>query len=335
MTRSSTEVRSSRRRTSSLCRSSTSAMRYSATVRSLPENSAANRPGSGCPASDSAASRSPAAQPSVRSCNIPSAGSDSSTPAAANSSRASATLNRRSSARISVSSPSSRSRCSPSRRSCRVASTNRSSGGPRITSSSSWRSASSGPSSCASSITSQIGSSSGARSFSSRSTIAQPSRPGAAVSSRTSVNPAAVPRSASATEIQNRCGSRSWPCTGTHAAREARPVSPIHERSKNVFPLPAGADIRVTRAAPASRAERARRETIPPWTAGTTTAAAGDRAAGLIAVRARGRGLLRVLSATNAPDQKNHVAAGSPSCLPVQRVIVGLPSQSAIAGPGG
>ena len=62
-------MRSSSRRTSSGCRSSTSASRYSATVRSVPENSAANRAGSGCPASDSAASRSPAAQPSVRSCS--------------------------------------------------------------------------------------------------------------------------------------------------------------------------------------------------------------------------------------------------------------------------
>src|SRR4029077_1310802 len=103
------------------------------------------------------------------------------------------------------------------------------------------------------------------------------------------------------------CGSRSWPCTGTHAAREARPVWPIHERSKNVFPLAADADIRTTRSAPASRAERARRETIPPWTAGTTTAATGDRVAGLIAVRAKGTGSLRVLSATNAPDRQNYV----------------------------
>jgi len=60
-------------------------------------------------------------------------------PAAASSSRASARLNRRSAARSSASSPSSRSRCSPSRRSCRVASTNRSRSGARITSSSSWR----------------------------------------------------------------------------------------------------------------------------------------------------------------------------------------------------
>ena len=173
-------MRSSSRRTGSPCRSSTSASRYSATVRSVPENPAASRPGSGCPASHSAASRSPAAQPSVRSTS--GAGSGRSTPAAANSSRASATVNRRSGSRISASPPSSRSRCRPSRTSCRVASTNRSSGGARMISSSSCRSAS-GPSSCTSSTTSHNRSSSGARSVSSRSVITHPSRSGAAVSS--------------------------------------------------------------------------------------------------------------------------------------------------------
>ena len=165
---------------------------YSATVRSVPENSAANRSGSGCPASDNAASRNPAAHPSVRSCSIITAESGSATPAASNISRASAAVNRRSASRISVSSPSSRSRCNPSRTSCRVASTNRSCGGARITSSSSCRRASSAPSSCRSSITSQIRSSSGARSVSSRSVIAHPSRSGAAVNTCTSVDPGIV-----------------------------------------------------------------------------------------------------------------------------------------------
>jgi len=90
------------RRTCSLCRSSTSASRYSTTVRSVPENSAANRSGSGCPASDSAASRSPAAQPSARSGSTATARPVSSTPAAANRSPASAALNRKSPARISA-----------------------------------------------------------------------------------------------------------------------------------------------------------------------------------------------------------------------------------------
>ena len=65
LTRSSREVRSSRRCTSGGWRSSISAIRYSATVRSLPENSATNRSGSGCPARD----KPPAAvrRPSLRS----------------------------------------------------------------------------------------------------------------------------------------------------------------------------------------------------------------------------------------------------------------------------
>jgi hypothetical protein len=79
--------------------------------------------------------------------------------------------------------------------------------------------------------------------LSSRSTTAQPSRPGAAVSGRTSADPAVVPHSASATEIQNPCGSRCSLSTDTHAARAARPASAIQDRISTVFPLPAGADI--------------------------------------------------------------------------------------------
>ena len=192
---------------------------------------------------------------------MPSAGSASSTPAAANNSRASARLNRRSSARISVSSPSSRNRCNPSRTSCRVASTNRSSAGARITSSSSCRRASAEPSSCRSSITSHSRSPSGARSFSSRSTIAHPSRSGAAVSARTSADPADVWRSAPSTDSQNRCGSRSSRPAGTHAARSARPASPIQDRSSTVLPLPGGADTTVTRADAPSRSHNPGRDT--------------------------------------------------------------------------
>jgi hypothetical protein len=166
--------------------------------------------------------------------------------------------------RISLSSPSSRSRCSPSRRSCRVASTNRSSGGARITSNSSWARASAERSSCISSITSQSRSASGVRSFSSRSTTAQPSRSGAAVSSRTSLDPADVPRSAPRTESQNHCGSCSPRPTATHATRPARPGSPIQDRSSTVFPLPGGADSTVTRADAPSRSNSLGRGTTPP-----------------------------------------------------------------------
>ena len=280
-TRSSTEVRSSSRRTSCGCRSSTSASRYSATVRSLPENSAANRSGSGCPASDSAASRSPAAQPSVRSYSCSRAGPDSSIPTVSNIARASPRVKRRSAARISVSSPASRNRCRPSRRSWRVARTNLSPAGARITSSSNWRSASAERSSCRSSITSQTRSSSEARSASSHSTTSQPSRSGAAIRGRTSFDPAAVSRSAPSTESQNRCGSRSSPCTGTHAASPARFASAIQEASRSVFPLPAGADTSVTRPAPSSRAKSPGRETSPSRTAGAAGALVlPDRSAG-------------------------------------------------------
>ena len=78
-------MRSSISRTSGGWRSSTSASRYPATVRSLPENSRTNRSGSGCPASEIAASRRPAAQPSVRSCSSATPASDSAIPDASSS----------------------------------------------------------------------------------------------------------------------------------------------------------------------------------------------------------------------------------------------------------
>jgi hypothetical protein len=83
------------------------------------------------------------------------------------------------------------------------------------------------------------------------------------VSPRTGV---AVPWSASTTEIQNRCGSRSLCRTETHAAASASPASQIQERTRTVFPLPAGADIATTRAARWSRSNSARRKTIPSVT---------------------------------------------------------------------
>ena len=247
-------------------------------MRSLPPNSAAKRSGSGCPASDSAASRSPAAQPSVRLYSKSSAESDNATPAASSSARASVRLNRRSSARISVSSPARRSRCKPSRRSWRVTRTNRRAAGARMISSSSWRSASAEPSSCRSSITSQTCSSSAARSSSSRSTTVQPSRSGAAVSPRTSGAPGAVSRNAPTTGIHSRCGSRTSPGTETQAARPARPVAAIQDRSRIVFPLPGGADTCTTRRARASRSKSPGRDTTPSRIPGAS--AASDRTAG-------------------------------------------------------
>ena len=196
--------------------------------------------------------------------------SDTTTPAASTISRDSWVVKRRSAARISVSSPSSRRRCSPSRRSWRVASTNRRVTGARISRSSSCRSSSSLRTSCRSSITSQVRSSRCPSSASKRSTIAQPSRSGAAVRALTTFEPVVVTRSASATEIQNRCGSRCSGPTATQAARSARPESSIQERSKIVFPLPAGAERLTTRPASPSRSKSSRRETMPRRTAGAT-----------------------------------------------------------------
>jgi hypothetical protein len=59
------------------------------------------------------------------------------------------------------------------------------------------------------------------RSLSGRSATTQPSRSGAAVSSRTSPEPADVCRSASASDTQNRCGSRSSRPAGTRRLRAA------------------------------------------------------------------------------------------------------------------
>jgi hypothetical protein len=43
-------------------------------------------------------------------------------------------------------------------------------------------------------------------------------------------------------DSQNACGSCSWRPSDTHAARSPRPSASIHERTRNVFPLPAGAE---------------------------------------------------------------------------------------------
>ena len=114
LTRSRIEVRSNSRRTWLACRSSTSASRYSPPSARCRRTHPRTVP-SGCPASDSTASRSPAAHPSVRSCNNATVGSVRLHPwPRSPASRASLAVNRRSGSRISASSPSSRSRCRPS-----------------------------------------------------------------------------------------------------------------------------------------------------------------------------------------------------------------------------
>ena len=104
-------------------------------MRSSPEKDA-RKPATSTPGarSGSAASRRPAAQPSVRSTRRSSWSVVSSTPTSANSSRASAGTNARSAARTSASSPASRSRCSGHGGSRRVSTTRRSPPGGAVTS---------------------------------------------------------------------------------------------------------------------------------------------------------------------------------------------------------
>ena len=78
-----------------------------------------------------------------------------------------------------------------------------------------------------------------------RSTTASPSNSG--VGARSSIGPCAptAPRSASTTDSQKRCASRSSRSTDTQAVRSSRPAASIHDRSRTVLPLPAGAERRV------------------------------------------------------------------------------------------
>ncbi len=102
-------------------------------MRSSPEKEA-RKPATSAPGarSGSAASRRPAAQPSVCCTRRSSWSVESSTPTRANSSRASAVTKARSPARTSASSPASRSRCSGHGGSCRVSTTRRSRAGGAV-----------------------------------------------------------------------------------------------------------------------------------------------------------------------------------------------------------
>ena len=93
------------------------------------------------------------------------------------------------------------------------------------------------------------------------------------VSSRTRSEPIDVPRNESRTESQNACGSCSPRPTDTHATRSPRPSAAIHERNRNVFPLPAGAETSTTRSAPVSSSNRPGRginHDLIPEAAGST-----------------------------------------------------------------
>jgi hypothetical protein len=69
------------------------------------------------------------------------------------------------------------------------------------------------------------------------------------------------------------------PCEA-HAVLSLSPASSTHDRNRTVFPLPAGAEMIVTRPASASRANNRPRATIPAFAAGEAGApAVCDRAA--------------------------------------------------------
>ena len=104
------------------CRASTSSARNSTTAWSSPPKSAARWPG-WSRVRNSAASRSPAGQPSVRSTSSSASPARSTTPSLATSAAASATVRARSAERTSTRSPATRNRCSASAGSARVSST--------------------------------------------------------------------------------------------------------------------------------------------------------------------------------------------------------------------
>ena len=218
-----------------------------------------SRSGSGSLAIDSAASRRPAAHPSVVSRPATRAHHRTErTPAASNSARDSPTLKRKSSPRISVSSPSTRNRCSPNRRSRRVSSTNRSCGGARREQ--------------------QLNLADGVLGLELVQVVdhqPQPLRQRAQILQQPPDDGRAVqtgrggqlphplrPDPRPPQRFEHRQPERLRIVlprpTDTHAARSPRPSAAIHERTRNVFPLPAGADTKRHPLRPAQPLKQAR-----------------------------------------------------------------------------
>ena len=99
-----------------------------------------------------------------------------------------------------------------------------------------------------------------------RSRIAAPSSPGAGVRSRIDLAPAACPGARPAPKSRTSAGQAAR-VTDTQAVLSLSRASAIHDRSRNVLPLPAGAETMTTRAASASRWTSSPRLTMPPLTA--------------------------------------------------------------------
>ncbi len=191
-----------------------------------------NGPGSGSRSSESAASRRPAAQPSVRACStsIWAAPRSASPRSSAHSSR----VNARSAARISVRPPLSRTRCRPSSGSARVATMKRIEHGACESSVSSSRRTIGLSSSWTSSSTSTTG------------VVRSPSR-SASRTTGSSVPESAVsaPLRSSASSIPSQsCGLQLSSRSNVNHATSSR--SRAHEARSTDFPVPACAERSVT-----------------------------------------------------------------------------------------
>ena len=248
-------------------------------ARSSPAKSSTNRPGSGWPRSDRAASRSAPAQPSVCCHSRRRSSASSDRPTAASISPASASVMASAGCRISAIRSCMRSRARRMGGSARVAITSRSAAGGWC---SSWsRSAcAAGPASRKSSSTSTIGSvrssSAAARAATRRSTRRCGWRARASTAS-----PAPARPSASRTASQNGRRSAVAASRDSHATGPGDRPAPIQLASRTVLPAPGGADRSVRGpSVPASSASNRRgRAMIVAWSAGTANMVAGRRSA--------------------------------------------------------
>ena len=135
--RSAIDVARRKSRTSTGCRLSTSASRYSDAGRPSKASDWSTPESVRTPSYESMNSRSPAAQPSVRTSSVANDCESTSSARPSRSSRASSGVNARSRARSSVNSPLARRRCNGSIGSCRVDSTSRNDAGAARSNSSS------------------------------------------------------------------------------------------------------------------------------------------------------------------------------------------------------
>src|SRR5512132_4241171 len=216
-------------------------------ARSSPARSATNRPGWDWPRMDRAASRSPAAQPSVRRHSVSSSSPDSATPWSASSAAVSSRVKARSASRISLSCPATRSRCRASGGSERVATTRRSCEGACRSRNRSWPTTAWPVASCRSSRISTTGRRSSNRPATKACRNPSPiSTCGLRPASSPSGGTTSAPRSAASTCAQNCGGWWSPGPTRTQATGPGGRAPVVQEVISRVLPYPAGAASRVS-----------------------------------------------------------------------------------------